>query len=398
MKVGILVEITREFGRGICRGIAELARTSGSFSPVLLDVSSLNDLETLRGFDGFVARVMNDEIASRLAATGRPVVDVYYDKPRDGFAIVKTNHGQIGRMAAEHFLERRFVNFAFCGFAGGRFSDYCRAAFVRALRRRGASCHVYMPNARVRYTYNAHVLINEQLHPAPDARAVTRWLNALPKPMAIFCPNDLRAWQVLQICKQLQITVPHEVAILGLDNDMLVCGLANPMISSIDPRAEEIGREAAALLAESFRHPEREFRRIVRQVSPRCVVERTSTETYPIDPPWLSEALVFIGRNVGNNLTASDVYREMRRSHTSVDATFRKVLGYSVQAEIARQRLDRACHLLSTTRLSVVEIAPLCGFSSAQYLNRTFTARFGTSPAAWRRQNPPSPQSSRDCP
>ena len=382
--VGILVEITREFGRGLCRGIAELARETGAFTPSLVDISTLRRPDALRGYDGFVARVMNDRIAAALAATGRPVVDVYYDRPHDGFAIVKTRHSRIGTLAAEHFLERRFKNFAFCGFAGGRFSAYCRAAFTRALARHGAACASYEADPKARYAFNAQVLINEQLSPAPDARALARWVAKLPKPVAVFCPNDLRAWQLLTVCKSHGIDVPRQVAVLGLDNDILVCGLASPAISSIDPDTEAIGRCAARTLLEILADPTLAKRKIVRQVNPIAVVERTSTEVYPADPPWLSDALVYISRNLAQNLTASDVYRQVGLSHTQVAKVFGRELGATVQGVIAAMRLERAQRLLETTRLSVAEIAPRCGFSSPQYLIRNFTDKFGVPPTIWR--------------
>ena len=392
-KIGILVEITREFGRGICRGISELARQSGAFSPYLLSVSDIGKADVLRKYDGFVARVMNDRIAKALADVHRPVVDIYYDKPRDGFAIVKTHHSRIGAIAAEHFLERRFKNFAFCGFAGGRFSDYCHAAFSRSLAQQSVKCHAYEPDRRVRYDFDPNVLINERLQTAPDAKEVLRWLKKLPKPVGVFCPNDLRAWHVLQICKQHGINVPREVAILGLDNDILVCGLANPMISSIDPDTEAIGRCAAETLLEMIANPSLADKRLVRQVAPIGVVERDSTAIYPIEPTWLSDALVFINRNIASNLTASDVYREIGLLHTQVDKMFKARLGTSVQKEIAAMRLERARHLLKTTRLPILEIAPKCGFSSAQYLIRSFTKKFGISPISWRASSSDRPSS-----
>lgn len=388
-KIGLLVEITREFGRGICRGISELARQTGAFSPYLLSASDIGKADVLRTYDGFVARVMNDRIAKALADARRPVVDIYYDKPRNGFAIVKTRHSRIGAIAAEHFLERRFKNFAFCGFAGGRFSDYCRAAFASSLAKRSVKCHAYEPDRRVRYDFNPQVLINERLQAAPDAKDVLSWLKKLPKPVGIFCPNDLRAWQILQICKQNDINVPREVAILGLDNDILVCGLANPMMSSIDPDTEAIGRCAAETLLEMIANPSLADRRLVRQIAPVGVVERDSTAVYPIEPTWLSDALVFINRNIANNLTAADVYREIGLSHTQVDKMFKAKLGTSVQKEIAESRLERARHLVETTRLPVLEIAPKCGFSTAQYLIRSFTKKFGVSPLAWRARSKP---------
>ena len=383
-KIGLIVEITREFGRGLCRGVSELARESGTFNPFLIDTPKLKDSDQLREYDGFIARVMNDRIAQILARAKKPVVDVYYDRPRDGFAIVKTRHSRIGTLAAEHFIERKFKNFAYCGFAGGRFSAYCKAAFVRALSKYGAKCNSYTPFDKVRYDFNTQVLINEQLRPAPDASAVWKWLKRLVKPVAVFCPNDLRAWQLLQICKQHDVNVPREVAILGLDNDILVCGLANPMISSIDPDTEAIGRCAARTLLELIDNPSLAQKSIVRQVDPVGVVERASTEVFPLEPPWLSDALVFISRHISDNLTASDVYKYVGLSHTQIDKIFRAKLGTSVQNEIADMRLEKAQRLLLSTRRPLTEIAPLCGFSTPQYLIKSFTKKFHSPPATWR--------------
>jgi len=103
-KVGILVEITREFGCGVYRGISELARETNAFSPYLVSAADLRNPDALRAYDGFIARIMDDKVAETLAATKKPVVDVYYEKPRTGFAIVKTRHSRIGTIAAEHLF------------------------------------------------------------------------------------------------------------------------------------------------------------------------------------------------------------------------------------------------------------------------------------------------------
>ena len=385
-RIGVLVEITRAFGRDVCAGIAEFAREREDVEAVFVGAETLGKPARLSSFDGFIARVMNERIARALTATGRPVVDIYYERPYPGFAVVKTNHARIGRLAAEHFIERRFTNFAFCGFAGGRFSDYCRQAFQRALKSRGFGCQTYEPIASARYGFDASVLINERLDRAPDEKRLADWLTRLPKPIAVFCPNDLRAWQLLQVAQGLSLRVPQDVAILGLDNDVLVCGFSRPMLSSIDPDSQQIGREAAKTLLEMLERPALRKHPPIRQIQPRRVVERASTEVYPIDPPWMSDALSFIRRHVADGISAADVFARVGLSHTAVDAMFREKLGSSVQREIARFRLEEARRLLAETSLDAAEIARRAGFSSAAYFTRAFTAANGVSPLTWRRR------------
>ena len=384
IRVGVLVELTRAFGRDLCAGITAFAQEHERLAPFFVDLKSLKEPATLSKFDGFIARVMNDQIARRLSASGKPVIDVYYEKPREGFAVVKTNHARLGRLAAEHFIERKFSTFGFCGFSGGRFSDYCRQAFCRALSSRGHSCNCYEPTLSTRYEFDPSVLINERLNRAPDAKVLAGWVKKLQKPISVFCPNDLRAWQLLQVCKSCGIDVPHEVAILGLDNDVLVCGFSKPMISSIDPNTMEIGRVAMRTLMELIDNPRLARKPIVRQVNPAGVVERASTEVYPINPPWLSDALIFIRKHVQDRLTASEVYAHLNRSHTSVDAAFRRVLDKTVQQTIAAARTEKARHLLLTSDLPIIRIAGQCGFASQEYFSRSFSEENGIPPEAWR--------------
>ncbi|MBQ2629406.1 MAG: DNA-binding transcriptional regulator [Kiritimatiellae bacterium] len=383
-KIGVLVELTRAFGRELCEGITSYAQEHEGLTPVFIDMKSLARPALLSGFDGFIARVMNDTIARRLAASGKPVVDVYYEKPRTGFAVVKTNHTRLGSLAAEHFIERKFSNFGFCGFSGGRFSEYSRQAFCRALSSKSHSCDCYEPSPSTRYEFDPSVLINERLNRAPDAKALTRWLKKARRPIAVFCPNDLRAWQLLQVCRDCGIDVPHEVAILGLDNDVLVCGFSKPMISSIDPNTPEIGRMAMRTVVEMIGDPALAKRQIVRQVLPAGVVERASTEVYPVDPPWLSDALVYIRKHIANRPTASEVYAHLGRSHTTVDAAFRKALGTTVQKTIAATRIEAARQMLRTSDLSIAQVAARCGFASQEYFSRSFAETVGTAPGSWR--------------
>ena len=381
-KVGLLVERSRAFGRELCEGVITFAQERDDWELHFLDARDLCRRSPCRSMDGYIARVTTESIATTLKDTGKPVVDLYYDKPHPGFAIVKTMHETIGRLAAEHFLDRHFRNFAYCPYGGGRTSDYCQTAFARRLKRDGFTCMVY-PGGGGKYDFGKSDIISDTISPPKDAKQLSKWLASLPKPAALFCPGDLRAWQVVRLCLTGGICVPSEVAVLGLDNDLLICGASRPMLSSIDPNSREIGRTAAETLAGMMEHgiPKKP---IVRQIAPSGVVARASTETFPIHPPWLSNALVFIRRNARKGINASDVFAALGKSHTSVSRAFRSALGRSVVEEIAKTKLDEACRLLRSTDLDMGRIASLSGYGSTSYFMQAFKASKGMSPCAWR--------------
>ena len=383
-KVGLLVERSRAFGRELCEGVIAFAQTRPDWELHFIGADEIHRRSLHQTMDGFIARVTTDAIASALKSSGKPVVDLYYSKPYPGFAIVKTMHETVGRLAAEHFLDRRFRNFAFCPYGGGRTSEYCQGAFARRLRRDGFACAVY-PGGGGSYDFGKSDIISDTMAPPRDAKGLLKWLGSLQKPTALFCPGDLRAWQVVRICQAAGVNVPRDIAILGLDNDILICGASRPMLSSIDPNTREIGRTAAETLAELMETglPKKP---IVRQVKPRGVVSRASTESFPIDPPWMSDALVFIMRNACKGANASDVFAAIGKSHTTVTKTFRQVLGTSVVEEVAKARLDEACRLLRDTELDIGHVAAQSGYASASYFMQAFKASKGMSPSAWRKR------------
>ena len=119
---------------------------------------------------------------------------------------------------------------------------------------------------------------------------------------------------------------------------------------------------------------------------PRRVVERTSTAFFPTQTPWLSDALVYIRRHLGDGISATDVIARLGYSHTTVGKAFRDELGTSVQQEIIRQRRERACRLLKETSRTAADIAVECGYPSAQYFAPKFAEHFGITPDVWRRK------------
>jgi len=380
-RVGLMVERTRAWGRHVCEGVASAAQQYGWELQMFNPGDRLRAGE-LKRCDGFIALVTDRPAAQVLEESGRPVVDVYNGRLSTAFDVVDSDNIAIAQLAARHFITRRFTQFAYCGFDGVCFSDGRRDAFVRTLRHNRFACDCYEAPPHALRRFGEVVIRNERLAPGSDGRQLAAWVQRLPKPVAVFCSHDLRAWQLLNVCRAAGLDVPHDVAILGVDDDALVCAFTVPMLSSIDPDAFEVGRNAAQALAARFADPGRE--RIEMRVKPKGVTVRASTEVYPLDPPWLSDALVFIRRHVARRTTAADVFAYLGRSHTVVETAFREVLKTTVQKEIMRARIDEARRLLATTSMPVAEIAVRAGFSRVQYLCNSFAAAVGCSPTEYR--------------
>lgn len=381
-RVGILVERQRAYGRSICLGISRFAQEHPDWSMRILEWADADTPRQLREFDGFIVRILNDQLAQTFLNTGKPVVDVFHEREWPGVSSVDQHARIVGQLAARHFIEHKFTQFAFCGFNGRSYSDKRRAAFIRCLRLNHFDCSVYDSPPSAVSDFDNTIIRQERLSFGTDNRRLEKWIRSLPKPVAVFCSHDLRAYQLIELCRRSGIRIPEEVSVLGVDNDELVCNFVTPTLSSIDLNGDLVGYTAATVLADQLASPSIPPCHI--RITPSRLISRQSTQTYPIDPPWLSDALVFIRGNVTRHLTAADVFAHVERSHTLVARAFKEKLGTTVQREIKRSRLNVAKRLVSSTNLPLTEIAQRAGFGSLQYFCTSFTATFGKSPSSFR--------------
>ena len=383
VRIGIQIERSRAHGRALLAGVADYALDMPDWRFDLLSSEELADSRFLSRYDGFIVRVMDARTADALAESGRPVVDTYGRLDGCVFDTIRLDDAAIANMAADCFAAHHFETCAFCGFAGPRFSTARGNAFMAAMRNSNRKCHTYSgeENSRLDDTF----FRNERTDFIPDKVALREWIMSLPKPIAVFCCNDIRAFQFMRVCEASGVKVPSEVAVLGVDDDVALAMFTRPPLSSINTDPFSLGRRAGRMLAERMSMPDGAPPRMELH-SPRRVVERASTETYPFRTPWLSDAMVFITRNVSRGINASDVIAKLGYSHTAVNNAFRAELGRSVHEEIQSQRLALACRLLRETDRSAARIATDVGFLNPQHLSRTFSAAFGTPPDDWRRK------------
>ena len=381
-KIGLLIERHWHYGRRLCEGIAAFSRESGALSLEFIDWGSSNVTNTLGKFDGFIARIWNREMAARLKESGRPVIDVYSGESDEDFVLVDQNSQLIGQLAAQHFIDHHFTRFAFCGYAFQRYSTLRREAFAQKLALNALQCDIFEDKSFSAEMFGRRIIDKGTYDAGIRSKDLERWLKKLEKPVAVFCAHDLVALDLVKICKELNISVPGEIAILGVDNDPLLCDFSNPTISSIDPNPFEIGYQAAKKLSRWIDRPSYKPKDV--KPAPIGLTERNSTQVFPFPEPWLSDALVYIRRNISRNINASEVISMLKLSHTTVEKTFRKRLGTSIRQEIANARIEEAKRLLEETSAPLSNVATLSGFSSKSYFTAAFNQATGKTPLKWR--------------
>jgi len=371
----LFVETSREFGRGLLHGIAKYSRVHGPWRvyrwPGALD-SVLPEWKYLK-IDGAIVRDV--KVVEALAHSGIPVIFAQHNKESYApFPGIITDSASIGSIAAEHFLDRGFQHFAYCGFDEFAWSRGRAQHFAERLRRAGFETNVYeQPTSR-------RALRNEQSR-------IADWLASLPTPVAVLCCNDDRALQVIEACKLVNLDVPDPVAVLGVDNDVLVCDLADPPISSIALNTEGAGYEAARLL-ESLMKGEAMAGQVI-PVRPRHIVTRMSTDMLAVTDKDVAAALRFIRRNPNRLIQVGDVVEATNVSRRVLEKRFKTMLRRSVHQEIRRVRVNNIIQLLVGTDMSVTDIAAHCGFDGVEHIARYFRKETGASLREYRKRYAP---------
>lgn len=379
-KIAIMLESTRAYARAIVEGVAAFAQERRDWILRPVNAQTFSPVRLRRDFDGIIARILDDATAERLAKTGLPIVDVFCQKPRTGLASVESDHRAIGRMARAFFESRGFANFGYCGMPGIAFSDKRQDAFV------DNDTHIFTP--RQSMFRGKGDFYTDRIDRLPDRPALKKWLLSLPKPIGVFCCNDLRAIQLEQVALECGLNVPKDVAILGVDNDTMLCSFAEVPLSSIRPNSFKVGYDAARILSAVMTRQADDRPHKIHSVPPGELVKRMSTEFMPVNPPWLGKVLIHIETNMSRPIGAREIFDLAERSSTYVEQVFKDKLGKSVQAYVTAVKMREAKRLLGDGRLRISEIAYQCGFASPQYFCRTFTAHFGMSPKAYRLSKP----------
>jgi LacI family transcriptional regulator len=362
------METSRSFGRGVIRGIAKYAQANGPWN-LHVHPGDLGQKITLhRGWplDAVIGRI-NTRATLNLIRRRRLCSVCLVENKLSPSPII-TSRTKTSAAAFDHFRHLGYRRFAY-------YDQYTSWGMER-----GQSFAEIVQAAG----YDFYPCPTFGRRPAGLAE-LARWLRQLPKPIGLFAADDLAGREVIDVCRYAQVAVPEEVAVLGVDDDELICGISYPALSSVKLNAERIGYEGAAVLHALLlgKPPTRE----PIEIDPLDVIARQSTDVIVIEDRLVAQATRYIREHAREGVNIADVLRHTRSSRRTLETRFRREMGRSPHAEILRVQLTLVKDLLITTDLKLQSIAERTGFSSMEYLHRVFRKQFHITPTEFRVRN-----------
>lgn len=374
-KVALLIETASSYGRGLLRGIARYARLHGPWSFFIEPGGQDETPPPLRawGVNGVITLLRSRRQARQILASRLPVVDLDFTLPDALPCGVTNDEAGVARMAAEHLLARGLRHFAFCGWASDPdtpsvWESARQKVFTETIRRASFTSQTYVwPPVRAW---------------AREQKSLARWLKALPKPAGLMASNDQRARHVLEAARQAGVQVPEDLAVIGVDNDEVLCELSTPSISSIALNTDHLGFKGAAMLDRLMRGLRVPSRAV--SVPPLGVIARRSTDVLAMADRDVVASVRFMQDNLGSPLRIADVLRVANCCRKTLEVRFARALGRTPHEELQRLRLERVKSLLVQTDWPLKRIASTSGFTYVENLHAAFRRGTGTTPSRFR--------------
>jgi LacI family transcriptional regulator len=379
-KVALLIETARGYGRGLLRGIVRYSRLHGPWSFYITPGDFEQVVPKMRhwGCTGIIARIATQKVARAILDCGLPTIaldladeELQPGNPLSKFSEIASDSYRAAQMAAEHLLDRKFLHYAFVGTAGRVWSDRRQESFCERIAAAGFSPHVYsIPRRKRDRAWDQEQSI------------LAGWLKELPTPLGLMACNDDCGREVLEACRTANIRVPEQIAVVGVDNDHLLCELSDPPLSSVALDAERGGYQAAALLEKLMQGRIRKPQRLT--VMPLHVVTRRSSDIVALDDVEVAAALKFIHEHAMKPICIEDVVEYVQLSRRALEIRFQKAMSRTIHDELLRVRMERAKRLLLESDLPIPKVAMGVGFSAASYFVQVFSREVGITPARYR--------------
>ena len=376
--IGIALRLSYASGRDLLYGISRYARTNCHWNLKLFspDDSKLPDA---KGLDGFItSEPMPDDFLR--TASNIPLVVIGTREPWLGrrmkdLTFVRNDDRDIGKFGAE-FLQRLGTFRAF-GFVPTNKPYYCSI-----LRHEGFTAQLASSAAQT-FKYVRPTLNDGS---TKDITALKNWLLNLPKPAAVMAVHDLRATHVLEAARDAKLSVPDELAVIGVDNDELLCDFTEPQLTSISPDHVYEGELAARELRRMLSRPDRWKHSKTVRSKKKTIVERESAKPIAPSARLAERAMAYIRRNALKGIGARDVVDHLGVSRRLADLRFRECHGKTILDAILEIRLNEVKRKLTTSKTPIRKITDACGFANEIHAKHLFKKRFGVSMRDYRQK------------
>lgn len=379
-KVVIHIDLSQKNCRNMLSGILKYAyehtnwiihrtpllyRKSANFKEMLLDLYDWEPDGIIMDCGDFPYDIYN---------TGTPLIvgANVRNTPKEAYHLAD-NSEAIAQMASEYLFSQRFRKFAYCGL--DQDWSYTRGeAFAKQVRAAGFDISVF-----------SHVQKTKDYSWKQEQDGLINWLKSLEFPVALFACNDDRAEEIITICKVIGLRIPDDVAILGVDNDNLLCETIAPTLSSIAFNSENSGHRMAETL-DNLMNGVKVDQKVI-MTRPTHIATRQSTEITAVDDYFVSEALKFIHDNYTKFIQVQDVADFVGTSDGELRRRFKNKLNRSIQYELTRCRVDFISKMLVETDLSISQIATKLGYPpQGKYIARFFKKTTGMTPFEYKRR------------
>ncbi|MCC7204708.1 MAG: DNA-binding transcriptional regulator [Phycisphaeraceae bacterium] len=361
--MGVAVDGVGAYGRGVLRGVLQYVAKHGRWMPMFEPIHAFDPRTHTGDLAGLIVQVSVPEDVAHLKALDIPVINVGDSLEVDHLPQVRSDHQAIGETVADHFISRQLRSLAFVGHDGAWYAQQRFVGFARRAAKKG------IKPAELWIKGGAFMM------------EIGRWLDALPKPVGLMGCDDSTASRAMLVGTDAGLRVPYDLAIIGVDNDELICQTDIPL-ASVAVAAERIGHEAAGLVDRILAGDEKPSGPTI--IPPKGLILRLSADVLAVDDAIVSRAVGMIHHHTKRSLNVKDVLGELRVSRRTLENHFNAVLGYTPAEEIRRTRVARAKQLLISTDLPLATVAYDCGFVDASHFGREFRRLTGMTPGQYR--------------
>ena len=390
-RITLLFNANKAYDRQIIKGIGEYLQATQCDWDIFFEEDFCTNLENIHDWigDGIIADLDNPEIESLLSHLSIPVIGIggssENEKNYPDVPYIATDNVNLVNTAFHHLKDKGLEHFAFYGLPEDnktRWASEREKAFNHIVNREGYYSSVYRGHRTAPQTWQY------------DMNRLADWLQSLPTPIGIIAVTDARARHLLQLCDHLNLMVPDQIAIIGIDNEELTRYLTRVSLSSVGQACKSMGYSAAQLLHKhlvELESPDVNEAGQTKDVKyPRILVpavevfERQSSDFQAIKDPYVIKAMHYIRNNAYNGIKVDQVLDSLRISRSNLEIRFKEERGHSVHQEIHNSKLKRACELLASTDISIADVPVLCGYPSLQYMYTVFKKDIGITPKDYR--------------